>query len=323
MGPINDESPEGFKYVLVFIDEFSDYSEVRPLRKKSQASSEAIAVLKLLSNLTGHVVKRVRTDGGTEFNGLSSYCRDTGVQHEVTVPHLHQMNGKIERLNRTLQDRVRCMLTDAKLDPEWWALAIDTASYVRNRCPVVGKVLTPHEALFGVKPDISHLKVFGSLCHVLTPKTQRDGKFHPVSKKGVFMGYSGKGYLVLLDNKVEYVKHIKVYESRTPLLDHEFSDVFEHVREPGVPYTTVTEVEVLPYSAEEVANSDVDMGGEGELEVEPQPQEETTSPCDLEEGHQLLEERELESLAPGHEDQEPLGARGTGPNFPLSLPCRI
>jgi Reverse transcriptase (RNA-dependent DNA polymerase)/gag-polypeptide of LTR copia-type/GAG-pre-integrase domain len=271
MGPISDESPEGFKYALVGVDEFSDYSEVRPLVRKSEASAEAIAVLKSLSNLTGHAVKRVRTDGGTEFNGLSKYCRDNGITHEVTVPHLHQMNGKVERMNRTLQDRVRCMLTDARLDPEWWALAIDTASYVRNRCPVSGKLLTPHELMFGKKPNISHLKVFGSLCHVLTPKTHRDGKFHPVSKKGTLLGYKGVGYLVLVDGRVEYVKHVKVFEERMPLRDHAFSDCFEHVRDPNDPYTPGVEEELEeefeldpPYFPDDDCGSDARGGGEDE-----------------------------------------------------------
>lgn len=321
MGPISDESPEGFKYALVCVDEFSDYTEVRPLRKKSEASPEAIAILKSLSNQANLAVKRVRTDGGTEFHGLAKWCKDQGVSHEVTVPYVHQMNGKVERMNRTLQDRVRCMLVDAKLDPEWWALALDTASYVRNRCPVAGKLLTPHEAMFNKKPDISHLKVFGSLCHVLTPKTQRDGKFHPVSKKGIFMGYSGKGFLVLLNDRVEYVKHVKVFEDRMPMRDHTFTDCFEHVRDPADPYAPGDE-ELLEESLEldppmfadegNGTDSDEDWDGEGpsgSMSVS-QPPEETTSSDQSGEGHQLGLEQDAGRLAEDHKDPPPLEGRG-------------
>ncbi len=49
---------------------------------------------------------------------------------------------------------------------EFWAEALATAAYVRNR--VAGRRLprntTPFQVWFGKTPDVSHLKVFGSRC---------------------------------------------------------------------------------------------------------------------------------------------------------------
>ena len=46
-----------------------------------------------------------------------------------------QQNGVAERTNQTLVEMARCMMFDSNLPPMFWAEAIATAKYVRNRCP--------------------------------------------------------------------------------------------------------------------------------------------------------------------------------------------
>jgi len=79
------------------------------LRHKNQAAKELVTVLKQWATQTGFRVQFIRTDNGTEFSGISTFCRDSGAVHQKTAPYVHQQNGKIERLNRTLQERARAM----------------------------------------------------------------------------------------------------------------------------------------------------------------------------------------------------------------------
>jgi transposase InsO family protein len=204
MGPIRPVTPEGEEYALNIIDECSDFSVTVLLKKKSDASSEAILVLKTLSLSTELPVKAIRTDGGTEFLGLDRFCRKHGILHQVTPPYSHQSNGKVERLNRTLQEKARAMLADSELPRKYWGEAMLTACHVRNLSPTNLHDKTPYELMYGVVPNVSYLRVFGSKCKVLTPKTLRTGKFHPVCQTGVFLGYQGdsKQYRVLIDGKV-------------------------------------------------------------------------------------------------------------------------
>jgi len=60
------------------------------------------------------------------------------------------------------------------------------------------KVKTPFEVSFGQTPSSEHLKVFGCLCFMTTPKHGRD-KFQDRAKACVFMGYpfGKKGYRVM------------------------------------------------------------------------------------------------------------------------------
>ncbi len=67
--------------------------------------------------------------------------------NEHAVPKTPEQNGVAERLNRTLVESARSMLLDANLSKSYWAEAISTAVYIRNRCPTKAVLrMTPFEA---------------------------------------------------------------------------------------------------------------------------------------------------------------------------------
>ena len=49
--------------------------------------------------------------------------------------HTPQQNGVAERMNRTLLEKVRCMLSNAGLDKKFWAEAVSYASHLVNQLP--------------------------------------------------------------------------------------------------------------------------------------------------------------------------------------------
>ena len=74
-------------------------------------------------------------------------------------------------MNHTLLGMVRSMLTLKNLSPSYWAKAVQTVVYLRNRSPTASlDGITPYEAWFGFKPQVKHLRVFGSICYALVPK---------------------------------------------------------------------------------------------------------------------------------------------------------
>ena len=88
------------------------------------------------------------------------------------------------------------MLADAKLPKKFWAEALVTASYLRNRSPtkaLAGK--TPYEAWNGEKPHVHHLRVFGCAAYAHISNDERK-KLDPKSKRCILLGYGTevKGY---------------------------------------------------------------------------------------------------------------------------------
>ncbi|KAI0488135.1 hypothetical protein KFK09_027962 [Dendrobium nobile] len=99
------------------------------------------------------------------------------------------------------------MLKSKRLPKEFWAEAVACAVYLSNRSPtrsVWG--MTPQEAWSGRKPDISHLRVFGSIAHVHVPDEQRS-KLDDKSEKYIFIGYdsSSKGYKLYNPNTMKTI----------------------------------------------------------------------------------------------------------------------
>ena len=202
-GPLPVPSLGGSVYFATLLDDYSKLAYALPLARKSETAGALQDMITLLENQSGHNLKRLRCDNGSEFINatLAGYLSGKGVKLETTVRYTPQQNGAAERLNRTLLDKVRSMLADAGMPKTLWAEALATACYVRNRSPVSGRDKTPWELFYGTKPNVAHLRTFGARAYALTPKELRT-KLERVSSPGRFIGYpdGSKGYKILLDN---------------------------------------------------------------------------------------------------------------------------
>ena len=222
MGPFPVESIGGARYLATFLDDFSRLSVVRPVATKSAVPELVKIVMRLLETQCGNRAKTVRTDNGGEYVNLNlkKWFEECGVFHETTIPYTPEQNGKAERLNRTLLDKVRCMLQESKLPKNLWAEAVNTANYLRNRSPISScDTMTPWELFYGNKPDVSNLRVFGADAYVHIPEHQRD-KLSSRSIQGKMIGYASnsKGWRILLpDSSIKQSRNVVFEEA--PLVD--------------------------------------------------------------------------------------------------------
>lgn len=209
-GPITPASWGGSQYFVTFTDDFSRRIWAFPMRLKSE-TFQCFRRFKVLAEVQcGERLAVLRCDRGGEFRGFefSQFCMNEGIDLQFTPPRTPEYNGVAERLNRTLEERVSCMLADRKAPHAMWAECLVTAAYLKNLTPMkLLKGLTPEEMWTGEKPDVSHLRVWGSTVDVLIPSAER-GKFQEKSWRGVFIGYDGPAY------KVWDPLRVKVYVSR-------------------------------------------------------------------------------------------------------------
>ncbi|KAL4335379.1 hypothetical protein GQ457_07G009100 [Hibiscus cannabinus] len=133
----------------------------------------------------------LRSDRGSEFTSttFNSFCEEYGIRRQLTMPYSPQQNGVAERKNQTILNMVQSMLKSKNVPKEFWAEAVECAVYLLNRCKTPSlKNITPQEAWSGVKPTVSHLKVFGSVSYAHI-HDQRRAKLDDKSLKLIFFGY--------------------------------------------------------------------------------------------------------------------------------------
>ena len=81
-------------------------------------------------------------------------------------------------MNKSICEKVRCLLLNSKLGKYFWSKAVLAAVYLINRTPTVAlKEEVPATMWFGEKPKIKKLKVFGCLAYLHLPKELVAGKF--------------------------------------------------------------------------------------------------------------------------------------------------
>nr|GFB75220.1 retrovirus-related Pol polyprotein from transposon TNT 1-94 [Tanacetum cinerariifolium] len=191
-GPMRIASINGKRYVLVIVDDYSRYTWVHFLRSKDEAPEVIIKFLKRITVLLQSPVIIIRTDNGIEFKNqvLKEYFDTVGISHQMSSVQTPQQNGVVERRNRTLVEAARTMLIFSRAPLFLWDEVIATACFTQN-CSIMHRRFnkTPYELIYGRKPDISFLYVFGALCY---PKNDRED-IRKLGAKGnisFFIGYS-------------------------------------------------------------------------------------------------------------------------------------
>jgi hypothetical protein len=90
------------KYILPGIDYFyrTAFAEIIPDRSAGR-------ILKFLKQVQNVIrIKKLISDGAREnkSNIIKNWCIEQNIEHHFTTPYHHQSNGRIERLNRTIQE---------------------------------------------------------------------------------------------------------------------------------------------------------------------------------------------------------------------------
>ena len=197
-GKMKNESLSGKQYFVSFIDDYSHLVWVYVLKHKSEVYQKFREWKAMVERESEFQLQTLRTDNGGEYlsTEFKEYLRAEGIRHELTIPKTPEQNGKAERMNRTLVESIRSMLIDANLPKKFWAECLMTVVYLRNRSPTKAVPnMTPFEAWYGHKPDVSHLRVFGCITYAHIERDDRS-KLDSKARKCILLGYGTetKGY---------------------------------------------------------------------------------------------------------------------------------
>lgn len=128
------EKNAGFE-TYTFIDLYSRKIHVFIFKSKE----EVLCYLKIFQNLVENQCQRkikvFKIDDGTEYtNGaFEAFLNEIDIIYQKSAPYMPEQNELAKRMNRTLVEKARCILFDAKLEYELWAEAINMTAHVINR----------------------------------------------------------------------------------------------------------------------------------------------------------------------------------------------
>ena len=152
------------------------------LKQKSEAFATFKEFKALVEKQKGCSIKTIRSDRWGEYTSreLEEYCKNEGIQKQLTAGYTPQQNGVSERRNRTIVEIIWTMINEKRLPKYFWVKVVDTTNHILNRCqPKALKDYTPFEALSEIKPSICHFNIFGCICYAHAPaekRTKFDGK---------------------------------------------------------------------------------------------------------------------------------------------------
>src|ERR1700678_3267098 len=114
-GPFPVHTPHGKLYFIVFLNAKGKFNELHNLVTRDQAID------------AWHITRnkwKLQLGQKVKFSGWMvqvNWARHfSGIQHQLTVAHVHQQAGEMERLMRTLQGHMLAMLTWACLPLTYW-----------------------------------------------------------------------------------------------------------------------------------------------------------------------------------------------------------
>jgi hypothetical protein len=150
VGPLN-LTLDGNRYVLTFQDELSKYTLAIPIEHQDAATIARVFVEEVI--LKFGIPQMILTDQGSNFMSevFTNVCKLLKIKKIKCTAYHPESNGALERTHRVLVEYLRCFILE---DQSNWDKWLPYATFVFNTTPHTSTGFTPHELMFGRKPNI-------------------------------------------------------------------------------------------------------------------------------------------------------------------------
>jgi len=194
--PLPKESPTRKKYWQLLIDEFTRWIYIRLLRHKSEVLISTTSFILDQENRSGLHVAEVRSDvGELVSNTFLEFCanKQPPITYNTSPPYTKEFNGLAERNIRTVKETTECQLDESHLPDTLYSYSVSYAAYIKNRLWHPFLKMSPFEARFGFKPDLTKIHPFGCLIYVHLSKEERQrAKTRNQGEPAIFLGFKGE-----------------------------------------------------------------------------------------------------------------------------------
>jgi hypothetical protein len=162
VGPLN-QTLDGNRYVLTFQEELSKYTLAIPMEHQDAVTIAKAFVEEVI--LKFGILQMILTDQGSNFMSevFTKVCKLLKIKKIKCTAYHRETNKALERTHRVLVEYFRCFILEDQSNRN---KLLPYATFVFNTTPHTATGFTPHELMFGRKPNIP------GLLQKETPKTQ-------------------------------------------------------------------------------------------------------------------------------------------------------
>nr|GEV27032.1 retrovirus-related Pol polyprotein from transposon TNT 1-94 [Tanacetum cinerariifolium] len=175
----------------------------------------------LVKNQTGRMVKKLRTNNDLEFcnQEFEQLCIESEIARHLTVAEMPQQNGLAERMNRTLMDKICCLLIQSGLPKTFWAEAKCTVAYLINRSPSIAIEKKTHMKMWSGHPsDYGMLRIFGCAAYPHDKHVEEEDTHEPLTYQEAVTYEDSSKWKAAMKEDMDSLRKNKTWE----LVDHLF-----------------------------------------------------------------------------------------------------
>ena len=163
-GPSPIKSNSSFLYYVIFIDDYSRFTWLYPLKFKYHFFDIFLRFQNFVENQYSSRIKVFQSDRDTKFTRTSfkTHLRTSGIYHQLSCPYTPSQNSRVERKHHHVTETGLSLLFHSHLSPRFWVDALGTAANIINRLPTPllgGK--SPFELIYGYSLHYDNFHPFG------------------------------------------------------------------------------------------------------------------------------------------------------------------
>ena len=245
---------EGFRYSFNAICKNTGKRWRGSGRLKSEAEEFLMKLIVRLDNtaIPNGWVETLTSDHGGDVlsKQFQNWLGFRGIFHLTAPGREPNYNAVIERASAVMEQMGFAFLKHANRPRSWWDLAFDHAVFILDRCPRRSNQssITPFEAFFGVKPDLSDIRIFGCIAYAHVSPAEHQ-HLEPRAQRGIYVGNdeSRRGFKLVLDGKRKPIVARSVVFYEQTLIDAMYS-ALQH---------TSSEVSTIPSNPDNLARREV------------------------------------------------------------------
>ena len=145
----------------------------------------------MVENQMGPKVKVLRSDNGGKYTSkeFKDYSARKGIKHQLSILGQPEQNGVAERMNRTLTECARNIRLQADMSEEFWAEAVNHASYLVNMPPSTAIDFQIPEEIWRRVCGLFNFTNFWLPAYSFVD-SQKKNKLESKSKKCIFIGFT-------------------------------------------------------------------------------------------------------------------------------------